>query len=244
MTTPADDEPSWLVLDSRRLSLAEYRRQTDDGATFAIAVLLKLVRWRLPVTMALPRALVWLDQAGREPGWARDRFAAEEPGLLAAGLTPVATYGQPLLGTTTTLARVFVDPARLLVAQVMVARSPGPPTDERTDVACTSRTTDGRVIATGNARTHLDEPPTREPEVVVGRGADVVRRHRDRISDRAIVPVPVDGIRDRLADEHDQAIAFLERRRVLVPARARDLARLRALPRAQVVRGQAGDDDG
>ena len=245
MTASEPDGLTWLAIDSRRLTVGEYWRLSPGVGSFVIAVALKLVRARLHFPSALTREFRWIDVA-EPPPWAAALFAGEEPALVAAGLEPVGTYTAPMLGTTTSVARVFVDADGLALTQLMAARSEGPPAVTRLVVACTSRAADDALIATGNLREHLAAPPTSRIEVVQGGGAAVVRRHRERLAAVSVVPCPRDGVRDRLADEHAASVAFHERRGVYAPVSDRRLSALRAatpaapppepLPAATVIR--------
>jgi hypothetical protein len=77
-----------------------------------------------------------------------------------------------------------------------------------------------------NFHAHLKVEKNMRGEVVRGDGPAVVRRHRQRIAELAIVPVPPDGVRDRLAEEHALSVAYQERRRVYVPIEPKQLASL------------------
>lgn len=228
MTTGADDGLTWLTIDSRRLTFREYRRLAPGLGTFLFASVLKLVRVRLPFPSALTREFRWIDRADSVPAWAQALFLGAEPALVAAGLDAVGTYTVPMLGTTVTIGRVFLDADGLLVAQLMAARTEGAEVTTRLHGSCTSRAADDTLIATGNMAEHLESPPAVKGEVVKGDAAAVVRRHRERLAGVTVVPCPRDGVRDRLAEEHALSIAFHERRRVYVPARPERLAALRA----------------
>lgn len=235
-----DPEPTWLVVDSRRLTFAEYRRLSPNLLTLVFASVLKLLRRRIRFPSALPREFRLIDLAGAAPSWAEPALTANHAAFVAGGLRPVLTYTIPMLGPTTTVARVFVDDAGDVVAQAMVGRTVGQP--PRTTAFCTSHLADGAVLATGNHQEHLANPPTVRAELLTGDAAHVLARHRARLAGLAITPCPRDQLTARLAAEHALAVAFHEARGAYVPIDADQLASLRTatpppeLPPAIVVR--------
>jgi hypothetical protein len=183
---------------------------------------------RLPFPTALAREFRWIDRADTVPAWAAPLLDGEGAAMEAAGLDAAGTYTVPMLGTSSSIGRVFLDREGLMIAQVMASRTEGAVTVSRVVASCTSRAVDDTLIATANLAEHLDAPPSVQGEVVKGSTADVVRRHRERLAAMTIVPCARDGLRDRLADEHALAVAFHERRGVYVPVRPDRLAALRA----------------
>ncbi len=191
----------YYTVDSRKLTFAEYRRMSR-GFAFLIAALLKALRIRMPIPMAVTRPEELLIRQPSE--LPQDIYARLVP-LIAPcereGLRVGFFYEEPMVAPSNrTLGVAMLSDDRLVYGFLAEAENKGltGPT-RQVDLSLLTPLSDGRYLATALNPKAMDSPPQffgiSLPDA---KAEEIVASHRERL--RSLQDVRAEPIEGRLED--------------------------------------------
>jgi hypothetical protein len=217
----------YLMLDSTRLSFAEYWRW-KPGLPFLILAASKILRRRMGRTLVVPsEPAVEIVDPQREPPWLvavlREAIAACE----AAGRSLEFWYKSPTVGANVGLGAALISADGLSVAMAIVAATRG---GSRMDVVLglASRQRSGRILTTGAGKSLFNPAPEVEAFQLRGRSyPQLVEAHDRLVATRRAEIAPCGNTQELILELQRLQLRANVTRGVYVPASPDLVARLK-----------------